>query len=127
MVSLADYQLTNASFGFENSSQRHWLQKLELHQGSRINHYRAGGMPILRLARCFRRASRLERIRLHRDLRPFTKRTSSSTVSGSYLRELARDDATFPNTLLPAFNTNVSFDRDILRELRLEASAYDGL
>ena len=37
-------------------------------------------------------------------LRPFTETDVSSTVSGSFLRGLERDDATFPNALLPAFN-----------------------
>ena len=40
-------------------------------------------------------------------LRPFTETDVNSTVSGSFLRGLERDDATFPNTLLPAFNTTL--------------------
>lgn len=38
-------------------------------------------------------------------LRPFTEIDVSSTVSGSFLSELERDDAIFPNALLPAFST----------------------
>lgn len=38
-------------------------------------------------------------------LRPFTSIEASSTLSGSDLRGFARDEATFPNTFVPAFNT----------------------
>ena len=38
-------------------------------------------------------------------LRPFTETDVSSTVSGSFLRGLCRDDAILPKALLPAFNT----------------------
>ena len=37
--------------------------------------------------------------------RPFSETEVSSTVSGSDLRGLARDDLTFPNAFVPAFNT----------------------
>ena len=38
-------------------------------------------------------------------LRPFRSIKSSSTVSGPDLRGLAREAVTFPNALVPAFNT----------------------
>jgi len=38
-------------------------------------------------------------------LRPFTSIDANSTESGSDLRGFARDDAIFPNTFVPAFNT----------------------
>src|SRR6266513_355696 len=38
-------------------------------------------------------------------LRPFRSIEASSTVSGPDLRGLAREDVTFPNALVPAFNT----------------------
>src|SRR5215475_3412404 len=38
-------------------------------------------------------------------LRPFTETDVSSTVSGSFLRGLCREDAILPKALLPAFNT----------------------
>src|SRR5436305_12649588 len=38
-------------------------------------------------------------------LRPFKSIEASSTVSGPDLRGLAREDVTFPNALVPAFNT----------------------
>ena len=60
-------------------------------------------------------------------LRPFTETDVSSTVSGSFLRGLERDDAIFPNALLPAFNRTLSLDRDVLSEFGLETSAYHGL
>src|SRR5438552_13578558 len=41
-------------------------------------------------------------------LRPFTETDVSSSVSGSDLRGLARDDLIFPNAFVPAFNTTVS-------------------
>jgi len=37
-------------------------------------------------------------------LRPFTEIDVSSSVSGSDLRGLARDDLIFPNVFVPAFN-----------------------
>src|SRR5438046_1008187 len=40
-------------------------------------------------------------------LRPFTETDVSSSVSGSDLRGLARDDLIFPNAFVPAFNTTV--------------------
>src|SRR4029450_1355067 len=40
-----------------------------------------------------------------RILRPFRSLESSSTVSGPDLRGLAREAVTFPNALVPAFNT----------------------
>src|SRR5207249_4070522 len=40
-------------------------------------------------------------------LRPFTETDVSSSVSGSDLRGLARDDLIFPNALVPAFNRTV--------------------
>jgi len=39
--------------------------------------------------------------------RPFTEIDVSSSVSGSDLRGLARDDLIFPNTFVPAFNKTV--------------------
>src|SRR5215510_2163610 len=38
-------------------------------------------------------------------LRPLTETDVSSTVSGSFLRGLCREDAILPKALLPAFNT----------------------
>jgi hypothetical protein len=40
-------------------------------------------------------------------LRPFTEIDVSSSVSGSDLRELARDDLIFPNAFVPDFNRTV--------------------
>jgi len=40
-------------------------------------------------------------------LRPFRSIEFSSTVSGPDLRGLARDAVTFPNVLVPAFNTTL--------------------
>ena len=40
-------------------------------------------------------------------LRPFTEIDVSSSVSGSDLRGLARDDLIFPNAFVPAFNRTV--------------------
>ena len=42
-------------------------------------------------------------------LRPFASIEASSTLSGSDLRGLAREDAIFPNTLVPAFNKTFPF------------------
>jgi hypothetical protein len=42
-------------------------------------------------------------------LRPFTETDVSSTVSGSDLRGLARDDLIFPNAFVPAFNRTFPF------------------
>ena len=38
-------------------------------------------------------------------LRPFTETAASSTESGSELRGLRREELTFPNAFVPAFNT----------------------
>ena len=51
----------------DQPSQCHRLEKLELQQRFRINHRRAGGMSIMRLARCLRWAVRCHAVRLHRD------------------------------------------------------------
>ena len=40
-----------------------------------------------------------------RILRPFSSIEASSTTSGPDLRGLAREEVTFPNTVVPAFNT----------------------
>jgi hypothetical protein len=48
-------------------SQRNWLQKLELHPRSRVNHCCASRMSIVRLSRCLWRPVRFDAARLYRD------------------------------------------------------------
>ena len=50
-----------------NKLQGHWLEKLELQQGLRINYRGASGVSIMRLARRLRRTVRSDGARLHRD------------------------------------------------------------
>ena len=59
--------------------QRHRLQKLELQHGSGVNHCRAGGMSIMRLARCLRWGVRFDAFVFTAILRPFTETEASST------------------------------------------------
>src|SRR5947208_12490609 len=103
------------------------LHKLELHFRSRVNHRCAGGMSILRLSRCLWRACRLDAARLYRDP------TSIHINRGEFHSErpgFARISAR-GRDLSECFGSSsqydVSLNRNILRDLRLEASAYHTL
>jgi len=108
-------------------SERHSLQKLELQPGLRVNHRCAGGMSIVRLSRCLWRACRLDAARLYRDP------TSIHINRGEFHSErpgFARISAR-GRDLSECFGStsqyDVSLNRNILRDFRLEASAYHTL
>ena len=107
--------------------KRDRLQKLELQPGLRVNHRCAGGMSIVRLSRCLWRACRLDAARLYRDP------TSIHIDRGEFHSQwpgFARISAR-GRDLSECFGSSsqydISLNRNILRDLRLEASSYHTL
>ena len=107
--------------------KRDRLQKLKLHPASRINHRCAGGMSIVRLSRCLWRACRLDAARLYRDSASIhINRGEFHSQWPGFARISARG-----RDLSECFGSSsqydISLNRNILHDLRLEASSYHTL
>src|SRR5438094_6976538 len=104
-----------------------WCCQLELQPGLRVNHRCAGGMSVVRLSRCLRRARRLDAARLYWDPASiyinrgeFHSERPGFARIGTRGRDLSKRFGS-------SFQYNVSLDRNVLRNLCLEASARDSL
>ena len=101
--------------------QRHRLQKLELHQGSRGNHQRAGGMAIVRLAPRRRRVTRLESIRFHRNVAAVHRNRCQFHCERIVFARIGTRRCDLSENFASSFQKHVSLDGDVLSEFSLES------
>ncbi len=107
--------------------ERDGLHKLELQPGSRVNHGCTGSVSVVRLSRCLWRACRFDAAGLYRDPASiclnrgkFHSKWSGFARIGTRRRDLSKRFGS-------SFQYNVSLYRNVLPQLRLEASAHDSL